>query len=143
VGPGTSLSFVNDTGEVNFYWMYPALGGDLWSMQYDGPSRVVWDPHTMQIVGEAADTSCSPTTYAAVYDVVTFQEKRFIYGQGPKPCVARINADYTVDEAWTTDFTALTGGRFTWNFRYVKNGWGLMSVFYHDRFDVDFTIASS
>lgn len=62
-----------------------------------------------------------------------------LYRQGPAPCVARIKPDLTVDTAWTTDFTAQTGGRYINNFRYVGKGKAIANVLHHELLGADFT----
>jgi hypothetical protein len=51
-----------------------------------------------------------------------------LYGIGPAPCAARLTPEGALDEAWTTDFTALTGGRFVSNFRYIGAGRAIGNV---------------
>jgi hypothetical protein len=55
-----------------------------------------------------------------------------LYGDGPEPCVVRVGTDLIVDEAFTTDFTDITGGRFTNNFRYIGGGKGIANVLHHE-----------
>jgi hypothetical protein len=62
-----------------------------------------------------------------------------LYGEGPAPCVARVRPDRTLDEDFTTDLTDLTDGRYVMNFRYVRDGWGLADVLYHEELDADFS----
>lgn len=62
-----------------------------------------------------------------------------LYGEGPAPCVARLNPDHSVDSAWTTDFTDLTGGRYINNFRYIGGGKALANVLHHELVDGDFS----
>jgi hypothetical protein len=57
---------------------------------------------------------------------------RALYGDAVAPCVTRVNADQTVDEAFTTDFTDITDGRYTNNFRYIGGGKGLANVLHHE-----------
>jgi hypothetical protein len=64
---------------------------------------------------------------------------RHLFGDAPAPCVVRVAPDGTVDEAWTTDFTDQTGGRFVMNFRYLRGGKAIGNVVYHEEFGVDFT----
>jgi hypothetical protein len=65
-----------------------------------------------------------------------------LYSLAPPPCVARITADHELDESFTTDFTAWTGGRFAINFRYIRDGWGLANVFHQERLGADFSTGS-
>ena len=51
-----------------------------------------------------------------------------LYGAGPAPCAARLTPDGALDEAWTTDFRELTGGRFVSNFRYIGAGRAIGNV---------------
>lgn len=62
-----------------------------------------------------------------------------LYGEGPAPCAARLRPDGTLDEAWTTDFTGLTGGRYVTNFRYVGGGRAVANVLHAEEMAVDFS----
>jgi hypothetical protein len=62
-----------------------------------------------------------------------------LYGEGPAPCAARLRPDGTLDEAWTTDFTGLTGGRYVTNFRYVGGGRAVANVLHAEEMTVDFS----
>jgi YD repeat-containing protein len=64
-----------------------------------------------------------------------------LYGLAPAPCTVRIGADLQLDEAWTTDHTAWTEGRFAMNFRYVGNGKAVADVLHHEEIDLDFSAA--
>jgi hypothetical protein len=55
------------------------------------------------------------------------------------PCVARIKPDGTLDETFTTDFRDLTGGRYTQNFSYLRDGLAIANVLHHDESDIDFS----
>jgi hypothetical protein len=61
-----------------------------------------------------------------------------LYGRGPAPCVVRLTENHEVDDAFTTDFSQWTGGRYTNSFRYIRDGWGLAAVFHHERTGLDF-----
>lgn len=63
---------------------------------------------------------------------------RALYGEGPAPCAVRVTPDLAVDDDWTTDFTAWTGGRYVNNFRYVGNGKAIGNVLHHEELDADF-----
>lgn len=75
-------------------------------------------------------------TYFSSWDYLPFFA---LFDAGPAPCVARINADRTLDEDFTTDLTELTDGRYVNNFRYVRDGWGLADVLHHEELDGDFS----
>jgi hypothetical protein len=75
-------------------------------------------------------------TYFSSYDVMPTQA---LYGIGPKPCVVRVRPDLTLDEAWTTDFTSWTGGRYVSNFRYVGGGRAIANVFHPEELSADFS----
>jgi hypothetical protein len=53
--------------------------------------------------------------------------------------VARVTPERTLDADFTTDFTALTDGRYVMNFRYVRDGWGLADVLHAEELDADFS----
>lgn len=62
-----------------------------------------------------------------------------LYGAGPAPCAVRLTPEGTLDEAWTTDFTSLTGGRYVSNFRYVGGGRAVANVLHAEEMGVDFS----
>lgn len=62
-----------------------------------------------------------------------------LYGEGPAPCVARLTPEGTLDAAWTTDLTHLTGGRYVSNFRHVGGGRAIGNVFHAELTGVDFS----
>jgi hypothetical protein len=74
-------------------------------------------------------------TYFSSYD---YSPLNALYGAGPSPCAVRITPNYELDAAFTTDFTAWTGGRYVLNFRYVRDGWGLADVLDADKLEADF-----
>jgi hypothetical protein len=78
-------------------------------------------------------------TYYSTWD---FSPLQALYGKGPKPCVARLKPDDKLDEAFTTDLTDLTEGRFSANFWYVRDGWGLTDVLHNETLDLDFTAST-
>lgn len=61
-----------------------------------------------------------------------------LYGDGPAPCVARVRADLTLDEDFTTDLTDSTDGRYVNNFRYVGGGKAIGNVLHHEELEADF-----
>jgi hypothetical protein len=75
-------------------------------------------------------------TYFSSYD---YSPLNALYGAGPAPCAVRITPDYELDAAFTTDFTAWTGGRYVLNFRYVRDGWGLADVLDAEKVEADFS----
>jgi hypothetical protein len=71
------------------------------------------------------------------YGTWTFQGTRALFGEGPKPCIARLKPDLTLDEDWTTDLRDLTDGRHVNNFRYIGKGRAIGNVLHHEMLDVD------
>jgi hypothetical protein len=61
-----------------------------------------------------------------------------LYKQGPPPCVARLKPDRTIDAAFTTDFSQLTGGRYLNNWRYIGNGKAIANVLHHELLNANF-----
>jgi len=51
-----------------------------------------------------------------------------VFNEGPKPCIARLKPDLTLDKAWTTDLRDLTDGRHHNNFRYIGKGRAIANV---------------
>lgn len=73
-------------------------------------------------------------TYYGTWD---FQGTRALFGEGPKPCIARLKPDLTLDEGWTTDLTDLTDGRQVNNFRYIGKGRAIGNVLHHELLEAD------
>lgn len=63
----------------------------------------------------------------------------YLFGLGPKPCVAVIDKDLEVD---TIDISEITGGFYGGNLRYLKDGYALAVVLRHDRFEGDYDYES-
>jgi hypothetical protein len=67
---------------------------------------------------------------------------RYLYGEAAAPCAVRTLPDGSLDEAWTTDFTDLTDGRYVVNFRYLRDGKAIGNVIDHEAIaealDVDY-----
>lgn len=64
---------------------------------------------------------------------------KHLFNAGPAPCVVRTKPDGNVDTGWTTDLSALTGGRYVMNFRYLANGFAFGAVLDHEALGLDFT----
>jgi hypothetical protein len=64
---------------------------------------------------------------------------KHLFNAGPAPCVARAKPDGTIDTAWTTDLSSITGGRYVTNFRYLRDGLAFGSVLDHESLGLDFT----
>lgn len=79
---------------------------------------------------EAGNTYVSSNNYSPV---------KKLFAAGPAPCVERLAPDGTLDAAWTNDFSALTGGRYSMNFRYLANGLAVANVLDAETLDADFT----
>lgn len=62
-----------------------------------------------------------------------------LYGLGPKSCVARLRADGTLDETWTTDLLDVTDGHYPVMLQYGRDGWALMNVLYHEDLGANFS----
>jgi len=75
-------------------------------------------------------------TYFGLWDALP---KLALYGQGPKPCVARTRPDGSLDEAWRPDLSTWAGDRFVMVFRYVKDGIALANVLHHEELGADFS----
>jgi hypothetical protein len=79
---------------------------------------------------EAGNTYISSNNYSPV---------KKLFGAGPAPCIVRLAPTGDLDAAWTTDLSALTGGRYTMNFRYLANGKAVANVLDADKLGADFT----
>ncbi len=67
------------------------------------------------------------------YGTWSFMDKA-LFGEGPEPCIARLDADLTLDEDWTTDLMDVTDGRYHNNFRALGNGTAIANVFHDEIF---------
>lgn len=65
-----------------------------------------------------------------------------LYELGPKSCVARITADGTLDQAWTTDLLDVTKGHYPTMLQYGRDGWAVMNVLYHEDLGANFSDTS-
>lgn len=57
-----------------------------------------------------------------------------LFGEGPAPCIARLDENYELDEAWTTDLLDATDGRYHNNFRAVGGNRAIANVFHDEIF---------
>lgn len=71
------------------------------------------------------------------YSSWEFQGTRALFGEGPKPCVARLKPDLTVDSEWTTDLRDITDGRYVNNLRYLGKGKAVANVLHHEVLEAD------
>lgn len=62
-----------------------------------------------------------------------------LYGEGPAPCVVRITPDGELDEAFTTDLTKWTDGKFGVNFQYIGNGKAFANIYDPAKSRIDFS----
>lgn len=75
-------------------------------------------------------------TYLSTWN---YEPTLFLYGEGPKPCVARFTPDGTYDRDWNPDLSAWTGGRHPQVFRYLSGGKAVASVLHHEEVTADWT----
>jgi hypothetical protein len=85
---------------------------------------------TLSTRDEAGTTYVSSDAYSPI---------KKLYGVGEAPCVVRVTASGELDTAWTNDLSALTGGRYAMNFRYLANGLAIANVLDPDALGLDFT----
>lgn len=132
------------------------VGGNRNAIRYDGPVQQAF------FYTDEDWVETGPESIVAIYDDKTHKEKTLIeipcpglsmasqdeegytyygtwgfsvkavYGDGPKPCIARLKPDLTLDEGWTTDLLDLTDGRYHNNFRYIGKGKAIANVFHHE-----------
>jgi len=117
---------------------------DDWQ-DYGTTSQIaVYDPAT-DAEAQVIDAPCpgmaiatqdeAGNTYYGTWDYIGIKA---LYGVAPAPCMIRVKPDHTVDTAFTTDFTAATGGRYVNNFRYIGGGKAIGNVLHHEALDADF-----
>ncbi len=146
---GYDLWFSNNRESSSFRWNGPVLRPYSYYDADDlaGPVSQIaaYDPAThlevAALEAPCADLSVSSqdeqgNTYFSTW---FYNPTLALYGDGPAPCVVRIKPDLTLDEAFTTDFTQLTGGRYVKVFRYIAEGKAIATVLDHESLDVDFS----
>ena len=108
---------------------------------------VAYDPQTHKEM-KVIDLPCPGLSLATrdergntYYGTWGYVPAQALYKKAPAPCVARIKPDLTVDTAFTTDLTHLTGGRIQNNFRYIGGGRAIANVLHHEALGVDFNAA--
>jgi hypothetical protein len=146
--------------------LFIEAGGNRNGVRYDGPVRQAFyyhDEDWFKYGSESLVAIYDPATHresrvlhvpCPALSIATRDERGYtyfgtwsslaalaLYRESPAPCVARLTPELELDEAWTTDLTALTGGRYVNNFRYVGQGKALANVFHHELLDADFTTA--
>lgn len=142
LGPGGNRNGIRFEGPVLQPFFYHNMD---WT-DYGAESHVaVYDPetHKESKIIELPCAGLSMTTQDEQGNVYigpwSYIGLRKLYGIGPAPCVARINADLTLDEAFTTDFTDLTDGLYVNNFRYIGKGKAIGNVLDHNMLNADFS----
>jgi hypothetical protein len=106
---------------------------------------VAYDPQTHKEM-KVIDLPCPGLSLATrdergntYYGTWGYLPARALYKTVPAPCIARIRPDLTLDEAFTTDLTHLTGGRIQNNFRYIGGGKAIANVLHHELLGIDFS----
>lgn len=74
-------------------------------------------------------------SYLANWD---YWPTRALYGLAPASCVRRVKPDGALDESWTPDLTAWTGGRHIMYWEYLRDGKAIGNVLHHERLNADF-----
>jgi hypothetical protein len=133
-GNRTDIRFPGQVRDV-----FSAIDGDYLFAQ-DKSFMVAYDPtthHQKKIV----ELPCASATIVTAdesgnsyYSTYGYTPVPALYGLGQAPCIARLDANLVVDQAFTTDNTQLTGGRYVVNFRYLRNGLAVAGVLHHERF---------
>jgi hypothetical protein len=118
---------------------------DDWTRFGDHSFVAIYDTETNR-ESQVLDVPCGGLSFSTVaedgtayFAPWTFPGIGALFGDGPAPCVARVNPDLSLDEAWTTDLTAQTGGRYVNNFRYIGNGKAIANVLHQEMIDGDLT----
>lgn len=139
-GNRAQISYEGDPTLQAFFYVDPD-----WVRFSEVSLIAAYDPKTHAEVG-VVEAPCSALgtatrdekgrTYFATWD---YDPTLVLYGEGPAPCVVRVNRDGSLDESFTTDMTEWTGGRYSLNFRYIGNGRGIASVLHDEELDIDFS----
>lgn len=118
---------------VDYDWFQ--FGPDSMIASYDPVTHAEDDVITAPCPGLSIATQDEAgQTYFGTWDYLGIKS---LYGLAPTPCVARLRADRTLDEAFTTDLGDLTGGRTVSNFRYVGDGRAIGNVLHHELLGLD------
>jgi len=153
-----TLTDTNVPAERNGMMVF--TGGNRNAIRFDGPVQ--------QPFFYSDDFDYGPESIVAIYDEETNAEKslvtlpcpglsmasqdggytyygtwgfpdRAVFGEGPAPCIARLEPDLTLDEEWTTDLKGVTDGRLHNNFRAVGGGKAIANVLHTELVpDADF-----
>ncbi len=134
-----------------------STGGNRNAIQFDGPVQqpffyvdenwttygdhsvvAIYDPETNE-EDSTITLPCPALSMASqdgeytYYGTWSFMEAA-LFGEGPDPCIARLDGDYELDEDWTNDLTEATDGRLHNNFRAVGGGKAIANVFHDEIF---------
>jgi hypothetical protein len=112
-GPTSALVVYDDEFREETTWSVPCPDLETTSRAEDGSTYV------------------SNTWHSGVYA---------LFGLGLEPCVVRLDPSGHLDEEFTTTFTEQTGGRYTQNFTYLRDGKAIAHVLDHDALAADFDV---
>jgi hypothetical protein len=144
---GYDLWFSQNRDSSSFRWNGPVLRPFSYYDADDlsGPISQIaaYDPVTHQEIA-AFDAPCpnlevssrdeAGNTYFSTW---FYNPTAALYGTGPAPCVVRVKPDLTLDQAWTTDLTQMTGGKYVKVFRYLRDGKAIGTVLDNEQLQLD------
>jgi len=116
-----------------------------WFLFGDTTSIAVYDPATnaeqaiIDVPCPSLEVPSQDEGGNTYYSTWTYGPVLGLYGLGPELCVRRITSDSALDESWTPDLRAWTGGRPVNVFRYMREGKAVATVLHSDEVDIDFS----
>jgi hypothetical protein len=104
---------------------------------------VAYDPETHEereifsIPCPALENATQDEAGYTYFSTWNYEPTLFLFGEGPRPCVARFTPEGVYDRDWTPDLSAWTGGRHPQVLRYLADGKAVASVLHHEEVQAD------
>jgi hypothetical protein len=105
----------------------------------------VYDPQTheerevVSVPCPALENATQDEEGFTYFSTWNYEPTLFLFGQGPKPCVARFTPEGVYDRSWTPDLSTWTGGRHPQVFRYLRDGKAVASVLHDEEVSADWS----
>jgi hypothetical protein len=110
---------------------------------------VVYDPESheesdiVSVPCPALENATQDEAGYTYFSTWNYEPTLYLFGEGPKPCVARFTPEGAYDRGWTPDLSAWTGGRHPQVLRYIGAGKAVASVLHHEEIEADWSAGYS
>jgi hypothetical protein len=150
VEPRDGLQLEPAFNRTAWIWRGPVLRpfyyrDEAW-FEFSANSEVVaYDPETHEeretfsIPCPALENATQDEAGYTYFSTWNYEPTLFLFGEGPKPCVARFTPEGVYDPEWTPDLSAWTGGRHPQVLRYLADGKAVASVLHHEEVQADWS----